>query len=114
MGLTSVLTIELTGPVDNDILGVLQRELGLEGGGRLTDDWDEEFGSRLLNEEPDAWLTLYRGWQTPDLWTVDVATELPMPGDLDVQRLRNEILSAAQEVALHARQTYPLEVSPET
>jgi hypothetical protein len=48
--MTLILVIEIDGDVDESGLDRLRTRLNLKGRGRLTDDWDQEFGYRTVED----------------------------------------------------------------
>lgn len=102
------LSIYLEGEFDGHMLEVFRHRLGLRKRGRLTDDWDEQFGSRTL-DFPDPrgefWLDLSR--ETSDSWVVELSYEVdPLPAD-EMERLRQQTLEAAAEVGVTVTRQVP-------
>lgn len=106
MSIVDILTVRLTGIVDQGVLDRLCEELQLEPEGRLGDDWDDEFGRRWLRPESEGVesLDLYRDTDTE--WDVEVSAEPPFPTAAEITALREQIFAAAKKVNLTAEQTY--------
>ena len=104
------LVIDLAGTVDGQVLATVRERLGLRTGGRLSDDWDADFGHRDLGAEPNRiWLDLYRDDDTH--WTVDLAYEAePLPAE-EQERLRQQVLELAAEVGLEVTGQFPAPAS---
>lgn len=107
MSIVDILTVRLTGTVDQQVLDRLCTELQLEPEGRLGDDWDDKFGMRWLRPETDGaeWLELYRESDTE--WDVQLSAEPPLPTAAEVAALRAQIFAAAERVQLSPEQTFP-------
>ncbi len=100
------LVISLQGEFDGQKLITFRERLGLTDRGRLSDDWDAEFGHRDLGREPNQiWLDLYR--QSNTSWSVDLSYQVePLPTE-EMERLRRQILDAAAEVGLQVEEQDP-------
>lgn len=107
MSIVGVLTVRLTGTVDETVLDLLCAELGMEPEGRLGDDWDDKFGMRWLRPEAEgvAWLELYR--ETDTEWDILLSAEPPFPTASEITRIREQTFATARRLRLTARQTYP-------
>ncbi|MEU9702536.1 hypothetical protein [Streptomyces sp. NPDC047981] len=93
------LQIRMKGEL-GDRLSAFREEVGLARRGRLSDEWDEEFGRRELRskEEGRVRLTLWR--YADDDWTVSLTYERdPLP-DAEVAELRRSILDAAARAGM--------------
>jgi hypothetical protein len=106
-----VIKIDIHGDVDQTGLERLRTHVGLKKQGRLTDDWDETFGKRIIRY-PDGRSTkvaLYRH-STDGSWTVNVSTTEPDPSDDEVTELRTELVrgitAAGFQAAVRAQPTY--------
>jgi hypothetical protein len=89
-----ILKIDIHGDVDQTGLEKLGAHLRLKKRGRLTDDWDETFGKRLI-EYPDGrriQIALFRHANDRS-WTVNVSTTDPVFANDDVTKLRAELIS---------------------
>lgn len=106
MSVVDILTVRLTGFVDQEVLDRVCEELQLDAEGRLGDDWDDKFGTRWLRPESEgvSWLDLYRDTDTE--WDVEVSAEPPLPTAAEIAALREQIFAAARKVHLTAEQTY--------
>ena len=102
------LVIFLAGEFDSQKLEIVRERLGLSKSGRLSDDWDANFGHRDLAKEPNRiWLDLYRDDDTS--WNVTLTYEVePLPAN-QVEQLRQQILDTAAAVGVRVdRQVPPL------
>jgi hypothetical protein len=100
------LVIFLAGEFDSQKLEIVRERLGLTKSGRLSDDWDANFGHRDLAKEPNRiWLDLYRDDDTS--WNVTLTYEVdPLPAD-QVETLRRQILDAAAAVGVRVERQVP-------
>lgn len=106
--MTRQLDIYLRGDLGRS-LDAFRERLGLRKRGRLSDDWDDLFGSRDLRpaDRGRMWLHLSR-LEDPDEWSVSLAFQgEPMAVD-DLERLRADILAAAAEVGVTVTRQVPL------
>ncbi|QQG98774.1 hypothetical protein HBE99_19555 [Mycobacteroides chelonae] len=72
-----------------------REQVELKSAGRLSDDWDEEFGWRELRPRDQGWvnLTLWR-WAEDD-WLLKLTYEKdPLPAE-EAEQLRRKVLDAA-------------------
>jgi hypothetical protein len=89
-----VTRIRVHGHVDQQGLERLRAELRLTKQGRLSDDWDENFGNRRI-ERPSGEsfkVSLYRH-SADGTWTVNVSTTQPLPDDREVAALRDRLVA---------------------
>jgi hypothetical protein len=75
--------------------------VGLQRRGRLSDDWDQEFGRREVRSREQGWvnLALWRGFED-DEWMVTLKFEKdPLPA-AEAEQLRQKVLDAAAAVGM--------------
>jgi hypothetical protein len=69
--------------------------VGLRRRGRLSDDWDQEFGWREVRSREQGWVNLMLWRHEDDDWSVDLTFEKdPLPAD-EAEQLRQKVLDAA-------------------
>ncbi|QQG98772.1 hypothetical protein HBE99_19545 [Mycobacteroides chelonae] len=69
--------------------------MGLKPAGRLSDDWDQEFGRRELRSWEQGWVKLGLWRNEDDDWSVDLIYEKdPLPA-AEAEQLRLKVLDAA-------------------
>lgn len=91
----SQFRIRMKGELAGNLDGFCER-VGLEGRGRLDDDWDQEFGTLGLRSREQGLvdLTLWRGFTDND-WSINLTYDKhPLPSD-EAERLRQKVLDAA-------------------
>lgn len=101
------LVIFMEGEFDSDKVATFRERLGMTKRGRLSDDWDANFGHRDLrsSEQGRVWLNLYR--HTDSSWSADLSYEVdPLPSD-EMEQLRTKILEAAGEVGTTVTRQVP-------
>jgi hypothetical protein len=94
------------------VLDGLRAQLGLTISGRLEDSEDVGFGARYLRNDQDRWviLELKRDYEGPyagydDKWRIALyESENGLTDEETVQRLRADILAAAQALGVTARE----------
>jgi hypothetical protein len=90
-----MLEVSFTGNVRRSDLDKLRSALGLTARGRLTDDWDAEFGERVLSprDSDGILLTLWRDLDRDGWWDIVLTYENnPLP-DAEVDEWEREITS---------------------
>jgi hypothetical protein len=98
----NMLEVTFTGSVKAPELGRLRTSLGLSKHGRLSDDWDDDFGSRELSPRSSGWiyLILVRDLQHDGWWKVSLThEENPLPA-ADVDMWEQKIIAAITEAGL--------------
>jgi len=106
-----VLVIDIDGDVDQPGLERLRAHLNLKKQGRLTDDWDQEFGYRKI-EAVDGQRTnigLFRNFD--ESWKISVlATSQPDPTNDELAPLRTELVdgitAAGFQATVRAKPTF--------
>ncbi len=106
-----VLKIDIRGDVDQSGLERLRTHLGLKKQGRLSDDWDQEFGYRKIERATGqhANMGLFRGFDGS--WKVQVLdTEKLGPNADEIALLRAELVegitAAGYEATVRAKPTF--------
>lgn len=92
----NMLEVTFTGDVGNAELDELRTNLGMAAHGRLSDDWDDEFGWRELSPRDNGWiyLILIRDLEREGWWEVDLKfEETPLPA-AEVDMWERQIISA--------------------
>jgi hypothetical protein len=106
-----VVVVDIDGDVDQPGLERLRTHLNLKGRGRLTDDWDQEFGYRTI-EAADGQRTDIGLWREFDeSWNVSVlANSQPDPGSDELASLRAELVegitAAGFQATVRAKPTF--------
>lgn len=88
-----VLVVDIQGRIDQEGLERLRANLSLKKQGRLTDDWDQEFGHRRITRSSGAYSSvgLFRNFDGS--WKVQVTdTEKLDPNSTEIASLRNELV----------------------
>lgn len=102
----SMLEVTFTGDVGDAELDELRASLGMASRGRLSDDWDAEFGRRELCPRDSGWvyLVLYRDLDREGWWEVDLDYErTPLPA-AEVGEWEKKITSAITAAGLTVQQ----------
>lgn len=98
----SALEVTFTGDVDDAELDELRASLGMAAHGRLSDDWDDEFGRRELSPPDSGWiyLILTRDLDRGGWWKVALKSEqTPLPA-AQVDMWEQMIISAITAAGL--------------
>src|SRR5262245_41254623 len=101
--------VSLSGQVTDDVLTTLRDQLGLVARGRLTDDWDEEFGYRRFTVgDTPAEIILWRR-DSGASWVVELAFVDAEPPEHAVAPLLAQIdrAAAAAGLAVARREHFP-------
>ena len=101
--MTLILVIDIDGAVDQHGLERLRTHLNLKSHGRLTDDWDQKFGSRDVQPVSGqaTRITLFRNFD--ETWKVQVSdTRADMPGADEMATLRAELVEGITAAGFHA------------
>ena len=101
--MTRILVIDIDGTVDQTGLERLRTHLNLKGRGRLTDDWDQEFGYLTVEEASGqrTKIVLYRNFD--ESWKVSVhATGQQEPSTDELSRLRAELVEGITAAGFQA------------
>jgi hypothetical protein len=99
-----MLEVTFTGDVHDPELAKLRASLGMAKRGRLSDDWDNEFGWRELSPRDSGWiyLILTRDLERDGWWEVDLEYEQdPLPvAEVDTwaQKITSAITAAGLTV----------------
>lgn len=98
----SMLEVTFTGDVGDPELGTLRASLGMGSRGRLSDDWDDEFGRRELSPRDSGWvyLILTRDLEREGWWKVALKFEKePLPV-AEVSAWEQKIIGAIRAAGL--------------
>lgn len=96
----TLLRVELSGDLDRDRLDRLQAGLGMRRSGRLSQDWSDSFGERILAGEGDSQTSMRLRRRSPLAWTVTVSARGAAPSGAEVEQWRDEVLAAAAGAGL--------------
>lgn len=94
-------TVSIVEPVDASSLARIREVLNLKPHGRLTDDWDYEFGYRYLRESEGASsprMALWRADGQP--WYIAVSHPVAEPSAQEVEQWRQEIIDGIKAAGL--------------
>ena len=81
-------------------LSEFRDRVGLQRRGRLSDDWDQEFGRRELRSRDEGWVNLRLWRHEDDEWLVNLTYEKdPLPAD-EAEQLHQKVLDAAVAVGM--------------
>jgi hypothetical protein len=95
--LTLVLVVDIHGDIDESGLERLRDKLSLQKQGRLTDDWDQEFGHRQIDRSGGRCVHIGLFRNPDNSWKLQVlATEKRDPHDPELAALRVELTEAVQ------------------
>ncbi|WP_433678808.1 hypothetical protein [Nocardia sp. CA-119907] len=91
--------------VDQQSLDRLRSTLGLTRSGRLTDDWDYNFGERALKGSgiETTWLTLWRADEAPWYLAVSQPEDEP-PSEPELAAWRREVIEGIHKAGLTLHQ----------
>lgn len=88
-----VLVIDIDGTVDQAGLDQLRTHLNLTKRGRLTDDWDQEFGYRKIERSAGQYLMIDLFRNFDESWKISVSdTDERDPNDPELTALRAKLL----------------------
>jgi hypothetical protein len=105
-----VLVIDIDGDVDRSGLERLRAHLNLKKQGRLTDDWDQEFGYRTIEERSGQRIKIVLYREFDGSWLVDVSASGADLSAEEIGLLRAEfvqgIAAAGYQATVRAKPTY--------
>lgn len=97
------LTIDIHGNVDQPGLDRLLASLGLHKQGRLTDDWDQEFGYRIEDRVSGEQTNIGLFRQFDNSWTLQMlSTSETAPGEADLAKIGDELVHAVEAAGFRA------------
>lgn len=109
--MTLSLVIDIDGAVDQPGLERLRTHLNLKSHGRLTDEWDQKFGSRDVQTVSGRaiHITLFRNFD--ETWKVQVSAtpdNMPEAGEISILRteLVESIVAAGFQATVRPRPTF--------
>ncbi|MCB9441566.1 MAG: hypothetical protein H6523_15120 [Mycolicibacterium sp.] len=95
----SQFRIRMKGELGRQLPNFRER-VGLRPCGRLSDDWDEEFGRLELRSREQGWVNLSLWRYSDDDWLVKLTYEKdPLPA-AEAEQLRRRVLDAAEEAGM--------------
>lgn len=98
-----VLVIDIDGDVDQSGLERLRTHLKLKKQGRLTDDWDEEFGYRIIEDASGQRFNIGLFRNSDESWKISaLATSQPDPDGDDLTLLRTELVEGVAAAGFQA------------
>jgi hypothetical protein len=104
------LVIDIHGDVDQSGLDRLRAHLNLKKQGRLTDDWDQEFGYRIIQSGGGQRINIGLFRQFDGSWVVDASTSAPTISSDELALLRAELIegirAAGFGATVRAKPTY--------
>jgi hypothetical protein len=105
-----ILVIDIRGNVDQSSLERLRTRLSLKKQGRLSDDWDQEFGYRSIQSASGQRINIGLFREFDESWVVDVSASAPNISSEELALLRAELLegitAAGFEATVRAKPTY--------
>ncbi|MEU1676794.1 hypothetical protein ABZ752_32865 [Streptomyces roseifaciens] len=106
------LQVRMKGDLGERLL-LLRERTGLQRRGRLTDDWDEEFGRRELRPSEAGLVTLSLWRYADDDWVMSLTYRRdPLPSE-EAEELKRTILNAAAEAGMTITAVVPRTLSDE-
>jgi hypothetical protein len=102
------LIVYMRGEVVGAALQVLRERLELTPHGRMSDDWDQNFGRRYLRgpDQGQADISLLR--YADDDWRYQIFTTGELIPLDEIEQLREQMLAAAEEAGLTVYRQYPM------
>jgi len=105
-----ILVVDIHGEVNQSGLERLRTTLNLKKQGRLTDDWDQEFGYRMIESADGRRIKVSLFREFDGSWVVDASASAPDVSTDDLALLRAELVegvTAAQyQATVRAKPTY--------
>jgi hypothetical protein len=98
-----ILVIDICGEVDQTGLNRLRAHLNLKKFGRLTDDWDQQFGYRKIERPGGQYrkIVLYRDFDGS--WEIQaIDTEKPDPSANEIALLQAELVRGIEAAGYQA------------
>ncbi|MHC9292582.1 hypothetical protein ACRCUN_08930 [Mycobacterium sp. LTG2003] len=92
MATNLVLVIDIHGTVDQSGLERLRSHLRLKKQGRLSDDYDQEFGYRVIETSVGQRINVGLFRQFDGSWVLDASTSAADIGPEELSRLRAELV----------------------
>ncbi len=98
------LVIDIEGTVDQESLNRLRTHLNLAKRGRLTDDWDQEFGSRKIERSAGKYLAIDLFRNFDETWKVQVLdTDKRDPNDAELTSVCAELVGGITAAGFRTR-----------
>lgn len=105
-----ILVIDLHERVDQANLEALRSHLNLTKQGRLSDDWDQAFGYRIIHQPSGERTIVHLYRQSDESWVVSVSTDGSPPSTSELSQLREELIhgitAAGLGATVRAKPTY--------
>ena len=107
----TIFDIDIGGTVDQAGLNLLRAHLNLTSEGRLTDDWDQAFGNRMIKRTADRYKNINLFRNDDGSWKVSVCdTEKRDPNDPELTALCAELVdgitAAGYQATVRAKPSY--------
>ncbi|MHA3023887.1 hypothetical protein ACXPWS_26900 [Mycobacterium sp. BMJ-28] len=98
-----VLVIDIHGDVDQSGLDRLRASLGLHKQGRLSDDWDQEFGYRIDDSPGDGHFNTGLLRQFDNSWNLQILSTSQFPsGSAELEKIGDELVRAVEAAGFRA------------
>jgi hypothetical protein len=105
-----ILVIDIRGEVDPSGLDRLRTHIHLTKRGRLTDDWDQEFGYRIIDISNGQRINIGLFRESDGSWLVDASASSPNIDSDALTQLRTELVegiaAAGYEATVRDKPTY--------
>jgi|SRR5882757_3124546 len=105
-----VLVIDIDGGIDQSGLERLRTHLNLKKQGRLTDDWDQEFGYRTIEAASGQRTKIGLFRESDGSWLVDASASGSDVSNDEIALLRAELVqgiaAAGYQATVRAKPTY--------
>jgi len=105
-----VLVVDIDGGIDQCGLERLRAHLDLKKQGRLTDDWDQEFGYRTIEETSGQRIKVGLFREFDGSWLIDASASDPGVSTEEIALLRDELVqgiaAAGYQASVRAKPTY--------
>lgn len=105
-----VLVTDIDGDVDQSGLESLRAHLNLKKQGRLTDDWDQEFGYRIIEAASGQRTKIGLFRESDGSWLVDASTSGSDVSNDEIALLRAELVqgiaAAGYQATVREKPTY--------
>lgn len=97
-----ILAIDIEGEVDQPGLDRLRTQLNLTKEGRFSDDWDQEFGYRIVDTASGQPINIGIFREFDNSWTVNVFSNTFDIAGSDLTLLRTELTEGIASAGYHA------------
>jgi hypothetical protein len=105
-----ILMIDIDGDIDQSGLDRLRTHLNLKKQGRLTDDWDQEFGYRIIQHAGGQRINIGLSRELDRSWLVDASASDPNVSSDELALLRAELIegitASGYQATVRAKPTF--------